>query len=118
MLLNVAGRAARQNVLGQALEMSRRPPDFIALLETNSSDWGMEARWADYTRVASATAPGKRDTGIELYKHSACPYLVETVRLGADGRMLLVKVFTPDTYYYLLIVHAPQEKVTLSYALF
>ena len=52
MLLNVAGRAARQNVLGQALEMSRRPPNFIALLETNSSDWGMEARWADYTRVA------------------------------------------------------------------
>ena len=87
--------------------MSRRPPDFIAWVETNSSDWGIEAQWADYTRVASATAPGKHDTGVELYKHSACPYLVETVMQGADGRMLLIKVYTLDTYYCLLVVHAP-----------
>ena len=32
--------------------------------------------------------------------------------------MLLVKVYTPDTYYYLLVVHAPQEKFVLSYTLF
>ena len=98
--------------------MSRRPPDFVALVETNSSDWAMEAWWEDYTRVTWATAPGKRDTGVELYKHSACPYLVETVRQGNGGKLLLVKVFTPDTYYYHLVVHAPQEKFVLLYTLF
>ena len=67
----------------------------------------MKARWEDYTRVASATAPGKHDTGLELYKHSACPYLVETMLQGAHGNMLLVKVYTSDPYYYLLVVHAP-----------
>ena len=87
-------------------------------METNSSDWGMEARWENYTRVASATAPGKRDTGVGLYKHSACPYLVESVLQAADGNMLLVKVYTLDTYHHLLVVHAPQEKSSLPYALF
>ena len=77
-----------------------------------------EVRWEDYTLAAAATAPGKRDTGVELYKHSACPYLVETVLQAAGGNMLLVKVFTPDTYYYLPVVHAPQEKGSLSYAYF
>ena len=118
MFLNVAGRAARRNVLGQALEMSRRPPDFLSLVETNNSDRGMKTRWKDYTLVASATAPGQRDTGVELYKHPACPYLVETVLQAANGNMLLVKVFTPDTYYYLLVVHAPQEEGALRYAHF
>ena len=99
--------------------MSRCPPDFLALVETNSSDWGMEARWEDYTRVATATAPGQRDTGIELYKHDVCTsYLVDTVLQGRDGEMLLVKVYTPDTYYYLVVVHAPQEKLVLPYAMF
>ena len=82
MFLNVARRAARQNVLGQALEMFRCPPDFLALVETNSSDWGIEARLETYTRVATAMALGKRDTGLELYKHDVCPYLVDTVLQG------------------------------------
>ena len=32
--------------------------------------------------------------------------------------MALVIVYTPDTYYYLLVVHAPQENEFLPYATF
>ena len=35
MFLNVAGRAARQNVLGVALGMSERPPNFVAWVWSN-----------------------------------------------------------------------------------
>ena len=88
IFLNAAGRAARQNVLGTALSTSTRPPDFVAPAETNSTEWGIEANWPDYSRVAAATAPKQHDRGIELDKHEACPYLVDTIMQGREGNIL------------------------------
>jgi hypothetical protein len=54
-----------------------------------------------------------RYRGIEIYRHKNCPYKVVTAAASAKGDALLVQVFTQDTNYGILVVHAPHaRKVT------
>ena len=71
------------------------------------------AQWGDYQRVAHNHRSRLRYRGIEIYRHKNCPYKVVTAAASAKGDALLVQVFTQDTNYGILVVHAPHaRKVT------
>jgi hypothetical protein len=51
--------------------------------------------------------------GIEVYRHKNCLYKVVTAAASARGDALPVQVFTQDTNYGIMVVHAPRaRKVT------
>ena len=113
MFINCNGRRSRQETIARALRMAPRPPDFICLVETNTRKWMSPAQWGDYQWVAHNHRSRLRYQGIEIYRHKNCPYKVVTAAASAKGDALLVQVFTQDTNYGILVVHAPHaRKVT------
>ena len=106
MFVNCNGRRSRQEIIARALGMATRPPDFICLIETNTCSWERPATWLNYTRVAHNWQNVHTNRGVEIYKHDQCPYKVVTVAALADGDALLVQVYTQDTNFGILVVHA------------
>ena len=90
--------------------MATRPPDFICLIETNTCRWERPVTWLNYTRVAHNWQNLHTNRGVEIYKHDQCPYKVVTVAASADGDALLVQVYTQDTNFGILVVHAPHAR--------
>ena len=108
MFINCNGRRSRQETIARALRLAPRPPDFICLVETNTRKWMSPAQWGDYHRVAHNHRGRLQYRGIEIYRHKNCPYKVVTAAASAKGDALLVQVFTQDTNYGILVVHAPR----------
>ena len=90
--------------------MATRPPDFICLIETNTWRWEKPAAWLHYKRVAHNWQNVHTNRGVEIYKHDQCPYKVVTVAALADGDALLVQVYTQETNFGILVVHAPHAR--------